>query len=109
MRYTKALPFKTLAGDSSELTADGELYYDFAGRHVEKTVQVVLGETDPGTVTLEGTIDGEAWCTLGAAINETTLRYVPESVSRLRVVLADAVGGASVRAYFAGFDPRTGD
>lgn len=90
------------------LTAPGTLSGGAGlNRYVDKTIQVSI--TGEALAQIDGTIDGTTWCKLGSDIAASTMRYVPESVTSLRVVVTSVTGEASVAAIFGGFDPRTGD
>lgn len=94
---------------ATTLTAAGALTWTSAERYIDKTIQVTIDGAGECIARIEGTIDGTVWCKLGSDIAASTMRYVVESVTSLRVVVSDVVGQISVTATFAGFDPRTGD
>jgi hypothetical protein len=79
------------------------------GRFVDKTVQVTITGAGTCLAQIQGTIDGSVWCKLGSDIAASELRYIPEAVTALRVVVSSVVGEVEVSATLAGFDPRTGD
>lgn len=72
-------------------------------RFRDKTVQI--GGVFAGTVQLEGTLDGEHFTAIGAALSAPGFVLVPMCIVSLRVQVTALSAGAPI-ATFGGFDYR---